>query len=143
MISIHNARPLTLYWSFGGDLSSFLMKSDSLKMLKIFYFCLIRKQIEECQPILKSIKVKVVPRCIGSRCQSENTANVQGRCRNYCQCQAMSKSKGKGFLIHCRTQYSVRYGKDWLLVALAHVTFNLYLSFDRRSNHALKRCIIV
>ena len=29
----------------------------------------------------------VESRCIGSRCQSENSADVQGRCRSYCQCQ--------------------------------------------------------
>ena len=62
---------------------------------------------------------------------------------NVKKCTAMSKSTGKGFLIHGRMQYSVRYGKDWLWVALAHVTFKLYLTFDRSSNHALKRCIIV
>ena len=64
---------------------------------------------------------------------------------NVKKCTAMSKSKGIGILIHCRIQYrySVRYGKDWLWVALAHVTFNLFLNFDRLSNHALKRCIIV
>ena len=47
---------------------------------------------------------------------------------NVKKCTAMSMSKGKRFLIHCRTQYSV-YGKDWLWVALAYVTFNLFQNF--------------